>query len=144
MKLEDINKKNIYSVPDKYFDQLPARVQARIQAKKPEGFFSLNWSFTYKVAAPALAMAMLVLFFWFDNPVRNQSAESLLAQVATDDLIAYLETTDITTDEIIESIDFENIDLDLSEETPIMEGIEMNEESINSILDEFGVDEDIL
>ncbi|MDZ7604036.1 MAG: hypothetical protein U5K79_00275 [Cyclobacteriaceae bacterium] len=144
MKLEDINKKNIYSVPDKYFDQLPGRVQARIEAKKPGEIFSLNWSLTYKLAAPALAMVMLVLYFWYDGPANNQSAESLLAQVATDDLVAYLATTDITTDEILESIDFDNIELDLSDETPIMKDTEMNEESINSILDEFGVDEDLL
>ena len=144
MKLEDINKKNIYSVPDKYFDRLPGRVQARIEAKKPREIFTLNWSLTYKVAAPALAMVMLVLFFWFDGPAKSQSAESLLAQIDTDDLVAYLQTTHITTEEIIESIDFSDIDMDLSNETPLMNGIEMNEESINSILDEFVVDEDLL
>jgi hypothetical protein len=144
MKLEDINKKNIYTVPEKYFDQLPGRVQARIQTKKPEGIFALNWSLTYKIAAPALAMVMLVFYFWYDGPENIQSVESLLTQVATDDLVAYLETTDITTEEIIESIDFDNIDLDLTDETQIMPGIEMNEESINSIIDEFGVDEDLL
>ncbi len=144
MKLEDINKKNIYTVPEKYFDQLPGRVQVRIQAKKPEGIFALNWSLTYKIAVPALAMVMLVFYFWYDGPENIQSVESLLTQVATDDLVAYLETTDITTEEIIESIDFDNIDLDLTDETQIMPGIEMNEESINSIIDEFGVDEDLL
>jgi len=144
MKLEDINKKNIYSVPDKYFDQLPGRVQARIQANKPREIFSLNWSLTYKIAAPALAMVMLVLFFWYQGPAKSQSAEALLAQVSTSDLVAYLETTDITTEDIIESIDFDNIDMDLSDETPIILDFKMNEESINSILDEFGVDEDLL
>jgi hypothetical protein len=143
MKLEDISKKNIYTVPDKYFDQLPAKIQARVQTKKPIEFPVFNWSLTYKIAAPVFALVLLA-FFWFNNQAGSETVESLLAQVSTEDLVAYLETTDITTEEIIESIDFENLDLDLSDETPIMQGVDMDEESLKILLDEFAVDEELL
>ena len=144
MKLEDIDKKNIYSVPDKYFDQLPGRIQTRIHAQSPKAFFALNWQLTYKIAAPALAMVLIVSYFWYNGPTSTQSPESLLAQVSTEELVAYLETTDISMDEILETVDFENVDLDLSEETPIIQDFEITDESINTILDEFTMDDESL
>ena len=67
MKLEDIKKKNIYSVPDKYFDQLPTRIQSRVNEKKPVSGLYLNWSLVYKVGAPALAMVFDIILFWHFN-----------------------------------------------------------------------------
>ncbi|MCK5279786.1 MAG: hypothetical protein KAK04_14630 [Cyclobacteriaceae bacterium] len=145
MKLEDIKKKNIYSVPDKYFDQLPARIQSRVNEKKPVFGLSLNWSLAFKVAAPALAL-VLILFYFDISTTDNStlSSDELLAQVSTDDLIAYLETTDITADEIIEELDLSNIELDFYEEGPIMQDMDMNDEDIDALLDEYGIDGDLL
>ncbi len=141
MKLEDIKKKNIYSVPDKYFDQLPTRIQSRVNDKKPVLGVPLNWKLALKVAA-----VVMILFYFGIATMKNStlSSEELLAQVNTDDLIAYLETTDITTDEIIEEVDFTNIDLDFYENGPIMQDIELNNEEIDALLDEYGIDGDLL
>lgn len=142
MNLEDIKKKNIYSVPDKYFDQLPMRIQSRVNEKKPVLGLSLKWSLVYKVAA----LALIIIFFYFDinNNYKKQSTDDLLAQVSTSDLIAYLETTDITTDEIIEGLDLSTIDLDFYEEDPIMQDMELNDKEIDVLIDEYGIDSDLL
>ncbi len=113
MKLEEIKKENIYTVPDKYFDQLPTRIQSRVHVKKPVLGISLNWNSVYKIAAPVFAVVLMVVYFGI--PKLNNSApsaEDFLAQVSSDDLIAYLQTTDITTDDIAEELDLTNIDLD--------------------------------
>ena len=62
----------------------------------------------------------------------------------TSDLIAYLETTDITTDEIIEGLDLSTIDLDFYEEDPIMQDMELNDKEIDVLIDEYGIDSDLL
>lgn len=145
MKLEDIKKKNIYSVPDKYFDQLPTRIQSRVNEKKPVSGLYLNWSLVYKVGAPALAMVLILFYFGISTTDNSTlSSDELLAQVSTDDLIAYLETTDITTDEIIEELDLSNIELDFYKEGPIMQDMDMNDEDIDALLDEYGIDGDLL
>ncbi|MCK5468470.1 MAG: hypothetical protein KAI99_08175, partial [Cyclobacteriaceae bacterium] len=97
------------------------------------------------VAAPALAL-VLILFYFDISTTDNStlSSDELLAQVSTDDLIAYLETTDITADEIIEELDLSNIELDFYEEGPIMQDMEMNDEDIDALLDEYGIDGDLL
>lgn len=145
MKLEDIKKKNIYAVPDKYFDQLPTRIQSRVNDKKPVLGVRLNWKLALKVTVPVVAVVMILFYFGIATMKNSTlSSEELLAQVSTDDLIAYLETTDITADEIIEEVDFTNIDLDFYENGPIMQDIELNNEEIDALLDEYGIDGDLL
>lgn len=144
MKLEDIKKKNIYTVPDRYFDQLPTRIQARVQDHKRVPFFAFNWSLTYKVVLPALSLLLLVFYLSSDPSANNGSAESLLAQVSTEDLVAYLETTEITSDEILESIDLSITDLDITLDNPLVEDEELSEESLQLLLDEYSIDEEIL
>lgn len=145
MKLEDIKKKNIYSVPDKYFDRLPAIIQSRVIEKKPVLGLSLSWSLAFKVAAPALALVLILFYFGISTTDNSTlSSDELLAQVSTDDLIAYLGTTDITIDEILEELDLSNIELNFYEDGPIMQDMDMNDEEIEALFDEYGIDGDLL
>ncbi len=145
MKLEDIKKKNIYSVPDKYFDQLPTRIQSRVNEKNPVFGLILNWNLAFKVGAPVLALVLILIYFGISFTNNSTlSSEELLAQVSTDDLVAYLETSDITTDEIIEELDLSNVELDFYEDGPIMKNMDMNDDEIDALLDEYGIDGDLL
>ena len=143
MKLEEIKKKNIYTVPDKYFDQLPSRIQSRVNVKRPVLGIKLSWSLALKVATPAIAIIVFLFYFGINNN-NNLSAEDLIAQVSTEDLIAYLETTDITTDEIIEELDLTNIDLDFYDDGPIMQDMEMDDLELELLLDEYGIESEFL
>ena len=144
MKLEDIKKKNIYSVPDKYFDQLPTRIQARVNESKP--VFSISWSrnLIYKIAAPTLVIIFIAFYFGIESNNFESNADTLLAQVGTDDLIAYLETTNLTTDEIIEEVDLSDLDLDFYDEGPIMQDMNISDEEMNTLFDEYGIEGDLL
>lgn len=144
MKLEEIKKKNIYTVPDKYFDQLPTRIQSRVNEKKPVFIKSINWSIVLKVATPALAVILLLFYFGASRTDTYQSAEQLLAQVDTEDLIAYLETTDITTEDIIEDLDFSTVELNFEDEGPIIQDIEMDAQDLDFLYDEYGIDSELL
>ena len=144
MKLEDIKKKNIYSVPDKYFDQLPTRIQSRVNEKKPVFGLSFKWSFIFKVTVPAIAVILILFYFGIYDSNSNLSADDLLAQVSSADMIAYLETTDITTDDIIEELDLSTIDLDFYNEGPILQDIDMDEHGLDILYDEYGIESEIL
>ncbi len=143
MKLDDIKKKNIYSTPDRYFDQLPTRIQNRVTKKQVFGF-SFSWNLILKVASPALAV---ILIFFYININRNGNelnAEDLLSQIETEDLIAYLVTTDISTEEIIEELDLATIDFDFNEDGLIMQNMDMDDGDIEMLLDEYGIDGELL
>ena len=145
MKLEDIKKKNIYTVPDKYFDQLPTRIQSRVNEKNPVSWLSWNWSLTYKLPAPAIAIVLMVIYFGRTDHYSIQDTDTILAQVSTEDIIAYLEFTDITTDDIIETVDFTDIELDFYEDGPIIQEFnEIDEEDMELLLNEYGLKDEIL
>jgi hypothetical protein len=144
MKLEDIEKKNIYRVPDRYFDQLPMRIQSRVNAENPVNRFTFSWKFVTKIAVPAFALVLILFYFGINNSNTNLSSEQLLAMVDTEDIIAYLETTDITADEILEEIDLSMLDLDFSDEGAMMEDIDMDAEDMDVLFDEFGIDSELL
>jgi len=144
MKLEEIKKKNIYTVPEKYFDQLPTRIQSRVNEKKPVFGIRINWGSVFKIATPAFAVILILFYFGINNTTGNQNAEELLAQINTEDLIAYLETTDLTTDDILEELDFSTIEFNFYDENPILLDIEMDENEFDFLYDEYGIDSEIL
>ncbi len=107
-KLQDIPKKQIFSVPENYFDRLPAIIQAKvdgdIKIQLPIKVYAL------KYALPALIMVIIAVV-WFSSSTQNGNNEvaSLLASVQTEDLAIYLNDSDLTLDDVLETVEF-NID----------------------------------
>lgn len=142
MRLEDIEKKNIYKVPDKYFDQLPMRIQARTAEKKPSTGFTFRWNFALKVATPAFALILILILFGIPGSKESLSADEILAQVSTEDVIAYLEISDITTDEIIEVLDLSDLELNFEDDDPL--NLELEDADLDAIMDQYGLEDEIL
>jgi len=109
MKLEDIPKKDIFNVPEGYFDKLPNTIQARITSQKGAFSWSSPWVTALKYAVPAVVLVVAGIL-WFNKPVQN--AETILASIQTEDLVAYLDDSDLTTDDVLESVDFNADDVD--------------------------------
>ncbi|HMV10409.1 MAG TPA: hypothetical protein PK325_05995 [Cyclobacteriaceae bacterium] len=100
-KLEDIPKNNPFSVPDGYFDKLPGVIQARIDAgrvKKPVPY--LRYALQY--AMPVVAL-IIVAVFYFRPQAAAESYNDLLASVSSEQLVAYLADSDITTDDLVDA-----------------------------------------
>ena len=142
MKLEDIDKKNIYKVPERYFDELPMKIQAKIEKQSATREHALNWNLWWKIAVPAMAVVLFFVLIKTPETARPQTPEELLAQVSANDVIAYLELTDISTDEILEEIDIAAIEMDFAED-PIM-GLQFEDDDIELLLDDYGIDEETL
>jgi hypothetical protein len=109
-KLENIPKKEIFLAPEGYFEALPGRIRARITAEA--GVAAQPFIFRYKLqyALPALLICVLG-GLWLTNDRRPEDAASLLATVHTEAIVAYLNESDITTDDLLESVSFSTTDL---------------------------------
>ncbi len=142
MRLEDINKQNIFKVPDNYFDQLPTRIQSRINDSRPGR--TLGWNLSLKIAAPVFALVLLFIFLGKNDQKSMLSADDYLAQVSTDDLIAYLGTTDISVDEILEELDISENGMDLFDEESLLQDFQIDDMEMNIIIDEYGLDSEVL
>jgi hypothetical protein len=92
-KLEDIPKKDLFKAPDGYFDKLPGIIQARVSKPEPKSI----WVPVLKFALPVLVL-VTVGVFWFSNPA-VQNIETELAGINTEQLMAYLDNTEVVWDE---------------------------------------------
>ena len=132
-KLEDIPKKEIFNVPDGYFDKLPGLIQART-VKAETGLRNtpvFRYAIRYTVAFSILVVGIL---FWFRQSAPLESPESLLANVETADLIAYLNDSDLTTEELMDELL-----LDQSDATGIeaqVYKLRVQDDDLDEILDE--------
>jgi hypothetical protein len=111
-KLEDIPKKEIFNVPEGYFDKLPMQIQSRVAGREKRHFTFVG---SLKYALPIVTL-LVVGIFWF-YPTQQQDSTAMLATVNTEDLVAYLNESDLSTDDVLESIDFNTTDLDDIEES---------------------------
>jgi hypothetical protein len=111
-KLEDIPKKQVFDVPEGYFEKLTSTIQARVAEKESRRAITLlSLPAVIRYALPALVL-VAVGIFWFQNNASQTDAESILASVSTEDLVAYLNDSEISTDELMNAAEFDEEDLD--------------------------------
>ena len=130
-KLEDIPKKQIFEVPEGYFEKLPGIIQSRVA--RPERQVALRFKTALQLALPAFLIAMAVAF-WINRPDQGATPENMLASVETNDLIAYLEEADLTTEELLDYVELDAADVDQIEESVYDFGL--NDTEIEDILNE--------
>lgn len=109
--LDDIPKKNPYDVPDGYFDDLPGRIQSRIQGRERRHVLSLSHVARYAAAAAVLVLVAYVWVWRNNGNFQSQSPEAMLASMETADLIAYLNDGEFTTDELLDGIELSEDDI---------------------------------
>lgn len=108
-RLDDIPKKDFFSTPPDYFEKLPAQILSQVQSSSrahPKYYPVLRYSLQY--ALPLVLIAAALFFYEPEAP----DAETLLASVETEELIDYLQETGISTEDLIETIDFSTADLE--------------------------------
>lgn len=141
MKLEDINKDNVFKVPDNYFEEFPDRLQKRIaESEKNKKTPVIRLKRIVQLAAAAV-----ILFFaiYGINQMNNQPAsiDQILSDISTEELINYLVESDMSTEELLEDLDIliiaSNEDL-ISDE--IIPDESIDEEVIDEILDEYEIE----
>lgn len=136
-KLDEIKKENVFKVPDDYFADLPQIIQARVH-QKSRAHVEIFAMRALRLAVPVILILMVSVIYFMNDP--EAKPESLLAQVDARDIVYYLENhTDISTDDIIESIAQEGTSLDFSD--PTLD--EIDESSIDEeILEYYNLDQD--
>lgn len=111
--LNKIPKKDLYQAPEGYFDALPDKILQRIDeeenGKERKSDIQVNWKMIGYAAAASIVLLISVLIGFQDPKDDNLSADDLLAEVPTADLVLYLQYSEIDTYEIIEATDIEDL-----------------------------------
>jgi len=135
-KLEDIPKNNIFEVPEGYFDRLPGVIQSRIALNKPADESRPFFVMALRYAIPVVVLAVAGIFIFQNYQKGPSDSESLLASVSNEELVSYLmDGDDASTDELLEGIDVNNIDINSLQEEPLMD-FNLNEQELNNLSNE--------
>ena len=132
-KLEDIPKKKVFDVPEGYFENLPTVIQSRIAGQKEVKAFRPVLSYALRYALPVVVLGVIG-YLWLGPKATPSDAESILASIETEDLVAYINDTDLTTEELLESVQLDETDVDQIE-GEIYNG-DLSNEDFEEILDE--------
>ncbi|MDQ2657135.1 MAG: hypothetical protein M3Y60_06910 [Bacteroidota bacterium] len=130
-RLEDIPRKQFFTTPEDYFDDLPGKIQSRISRGQPVRSQRPVVRYALQYALPLVVIVASVVYY---NLTGDANPESILASVETEDLILYLQESGITTDEVLESVEFTSQELDaLEDEVYDMHFSDIGDEDIDSI-----------
>jgi hypothetical protein len=136
-KLEDIPKKEIFDVPDGYFEKLPGKIQARISRSVQSSERGFVFRYRLQYALPAIVF-MAIGIYWFAMPAEPKDVDSLLASVQTEELVAYLGESDITTEDLLEHVEFNVSDLEEIESEAYAPT--MDESPLENVIDDIDLD----
>lgn len=107
-KLDEIPKKSIFEVPEGYFDRLPMKIQARLEAPSERPSVSV-WNLALRYALPSVIAVFALVYFL--RP-KSHDPEELLAGISSEHLIAYLNDSDISENDLLEAAHFDEADAD--------------------------------
>jgi hypothetical protein len=136
-KLEDIPKKDIFEAPEGYFDRLPGLIQARVSKPVADAPWVLSLRMTLRYAVPILVVG--VISWLYLRMPGSPSAEDMIASVDSNNLVAYLQESDITADDLLENLQLSDEDAEAIQNRTYNE-LQMNEEDMEYLSNEFGID----
>lgn len=128
-KLNEMPKKQVYSAPDDYFDNLPTIIQSRVIKQERKLFFFPNWSSAIRYALPALALVLMVTYFGVRINNNNIDVQAMLEDIPTEELVLFLAESDISTEEILSMVDLNEFDIDgmIEEEIQLLDDNEWDD-----------------
>jgi len=139
-KLETTSKKEAFSVPEGYFDTLPTIIQAKaIESTKKS--FVFNKSIALKFALPSLILLMVVGYFGFKYQSNSISSdaniEQMLADISTEEMVAYLDQTDLSSEDLLDLVSFDGEQID--DFSVNLENI--SDEELELLIEDFNIEE---
>ncbi len=145
LKIEGVSKeqlkRNSFSVPDGYFDELTPRIMASVRDSEAEVLKpQINW---WRVLMPGLGFAAMILAVWiFTNPTGSDevSFDEVIASISLEelDLYAEFETEDLLAYGLVETDDIE-LNAELTTEELIDYLIEEEDVELNTIYEEIDI-----
>ena len=146
-RLEDLEKRQVFNKPPEgYFDRLPGIIQAKTAHKAGKSGRQLVWTNALKLVPVAALMILIAIYSGiFQERTVEPGFEEILSQVTSDDIILYLEELDISNDEILEEVDLKALSLELeSIDDPLMDNLEIEDETLIQLYDDFDLQDSLL
>lgn len=141
MKLDDLNRDNIFKTPDNYFESFPDRLKDRLEQEETSHNTRVRMHVFYKYAAAASVAIILTIVSLNLFTDRSLSPEEMLADVSSQDLIEYLVSSDLSEDELLDQMDLSLIDYEGMEfDNYLLPPETTDEEAIDEMIDQYEIE----
>jgi len=90
-EIPGMGKKLPFEVPEGYFEELPNRIMARLPEESTRRIAWWSQARFWRIAAPALVLVMIAIGYQALAPQTAASADALLAEASSEELVAFLE-----------------------------------------------------
>jgi hypothetical protein len=138
-KLDDIPKKNVFEVPEGYFDRLPGIIQSRVTTENAAPSWISSWGWSLRYAVPALVLIVAGLFWLPIRGTKSPNIANELALIEPQQLGLYLEEHGLSTEDLMETTTWDAGDLqDL--ENAVYSQYPIEDKEIKKIEDEYNVE----
>ncbi|MEQ9426027.1 MAG: hypothetical protein RJQ09_16495 [Cyclobacteriaceae bacterium] len=147
IKLDELKKDSFFEVPERYFDELPSKIQSRVSTSSSKPAVGWHAVPVLKWAMAAVPVIAVAIYFFVAQPISppiSSSAEEMLAQIENDELIAYLELSDASTEDLISGLGAENIYLEDMTDEIFIEGLELEDLEGIDLYEEIDLSEELM
>ena len=148
--IENIDNKHVFTTPDRYFEDLPTRIQKRIEKEKRNDVFQRSFQFfneleIWRLAIPAIAVVILVILIIpkgsSDNFTKVEDTQVLLASVDDESIMDYLDLMGISEIDLLSTLDNEELASEILVESESQYFDQLDIENIDlELLGEFDVE----
>jgi hypothetical protein len=130
--IEDLEKKHVFNVPEGYFKHLPQQISHKlVTTRKSQPWFILP-VFKYGAAIASFCLIILIGYFLTLTPVPNPvQPEIILSQVSGQDIVQYLQQSEVSQFELVERASEANIII----EEKALDEVEVNQEFLLEEID---------
>lgn len=101
ISIDRLEKKQVYIVPDAYFEDLSANIRRRLNGVQNADKPAISWV-RYSVGLASLFLILLASYFWVAGS-QTQNTQQLISEIAYTEIIDYLETQELSQYDIIEA-----------------------------------------
>ena len=145
--LDGFKEEDLFKVPDGYFDKLEDEIlsktvelNAEVSSTKVIPLFSKQVRLSIAAAILLLMSVGIVWTNFYSSPAESIDVEAMISEISSEDLVAFLDESDITTDELLAQLDLNEVNLiEEGEGFGLIEDDELDE--ILEELEEFEIEE---
>lgn len=142
MKLEDIERsQHPFNVPKGYFDDLGEAISAKTTSpNNTSPLWSIFNVYRWQLASAVIVSCCLLVFLSLPS---EKVSPNFLAGISDEEIIVYLASYELNEDEIIGVLSASEVEV-LFESEDVLNGIDVQEESIDDLLLEHGLIDEIV
>jgi hypothetical protein len=139
--IESLDKANIFAVPNGYFDSLTDEIIAKIERLNKGKILKIDWLKSSRLKWSAAASIVLFVGLWFAIPQFSKDKTALaLENISKDEIKTYLETQDLSYLEYETALENSNSSQNSNE---VLDGLQISKQDILEHLQNQDLEEEI-